>query len=181
MTECQWCKRVFKQVKKHPWRCKQRPVDLGTEPLVREETVRHSMSEQGTSQVHNHSATKGPASSVLHFHVKDKEPLASVMEITKKLMLPTAADRGVWRGIDEDLEVLCNNLTAGDDEKRLEETEKMIYSYLADRFGQETQCKGTQKHQETEKRETKALRLAKRDAKKNKKDFVAHEVFRVCK
>ncbi|MCP4494110.1 MAG: hypothetical protein GY820_43425 [Gammaproteobacteria bacterium] len=98
---CPWCKREFRQVKKHLWRCKLRPVETESEPLGRTGD-RNIISEQGTGQVDNHSATKGPASLGPHFQFKDKEPLPPAMEVTKNLKLPTAADKGIWKGIDED-------------------------------------------------------------------------------
>ena len=69
--KCQWCKRVFKHVNKHLWRCKMRPAELVTEPQARGDDIRNIMSEQGTSQVNNHSASRVPASSDIQFHYKE--------------------------------------------------------------------------------------------------------------
>ena len=72
-----------------------RPVVVETEPLARGEPAHNRMSEQETSLVNNHSATKGPASSGLHFQYKDNEPLDVKLDVTKKLKLPTAAEKGM--------------------------------------------------------------------------------------
>ena len=148
-----------------------RPAGLETEPLAqaRGETARNIMSEQGPSPVNNHSATKGPASSGLHFQYKDKEPLDVKLDVTKKLKLPTAADKGMWRGIDEDLDIiLTNGIEEHDDEKRLELTEKTVYNYLEARFGEEElrSPKATIRPKRVEDKETRTIRLSKREAKK---------------
>ncbi|MCP3680982.1 MAG: hypothetical protein GY782_12315, partial [Gammaproteobacteria bacterium] len=150
-----------------------RPAGLETEPLARGETVRNIMSEQGTSQVNNHSATKGPASSGLHFQYKDKEPLDVKLDVTKKLKLPTAAEKGMWMGIDEDLDIiLTNGIEERDDEKRLELTEKMVYNYLEARFGEEERRspKAAIRPKRMEDKETRTIRLSKREARREKKE-----------
>ena len=164
---CPWCKREFKQVKKHLWRCKLRPVETDTEPLGRTGD-RNIISEQGTGQVNNHSATKGPASSEDHFQFKDKEPLQPKIDVTKKLKLPPASDKGKWKGIDEDLVMLTFSMDEPDDEKRLEMTEKLIYSYLEADYGEEPNKK-PRKKPEKENSETKAIRVSKREARKEVK------------
>ena len=111
-------------------------METKSEPLVRTGD-RNIISEQGTGQVNNHSATKGPASLGSHFQFKDKEPLPPVMEVTKKLKLPPAADKGLWKGIDEDLVMITSSLVASDNKERLELTERNIYSYLEARFGED--------------------------------------------
>ena len=168
--KCQWCGRVFKHVNKHLWRCKMRPAELTTEPQARGDDIRNTMSEQGTSQVNNHSATMGPARSDIQFHYKDKEPPAMEIEVTKKLKLPTAAERGLWKGVDEDLIVLINSVSAEDEVARLEKVEKLIYSYLASRFSEEELKRPYTPRKVKENKETKTLRLAKREAKRQKRE-----------
>ena len=147
-----------------------RPAELTTEPQARGDDIRNTMSEQGTSQVNNHSATMGPARSDIQFHYKDKEPPAMEIEVTKKLKLPTAAERGVWKGVDEDLIVLINSVSAEDEVARLEKVEKLIYSYLASRFSEEELKRPYTPRKVKENKETKTLRLAKREAKRQKRE-----------
>ena len=88
-----------------------------TEPQARGDDIRNIMSEQGTSQVNNHSASRGPASSDIQFHYKDKEPPAVEIEVTltKKLKLPSAGEKGIWKGVEEDLLVILDSVCAEDE------------------------------------------------------------------
>ncbi|KAL5264224.1 hypothetical protein ACHWQZ_G005344 [Mnemiopsis leidyi] len=146
-----------------------RPAELVTKPQARGDDIRNTRSEQGTSQVNNHSASRGPASSDIQFHYKDKEPPAIEIEVTKKLKLPTAGEKGLWKGVEEDLLVIVDGVSAEDEGKRLDSAEKLIYSYLASRFSEDEKRPYISKG-EKENKETKILRLAKRDARKKKKD-----------
>ena len=51
----------------------------------------------------NHSAINEPACSDLRFQFIDHEPPNIEIEVTIKLKLPQAAERGMWKGMDEDL------------------------------------------------------------------------------
>ena len=51
----------------------------------------------------NHSAINEPACSDLRFQFIDHEPPNIEIEVTRKLKLPQAAERGMWKGMDEDL------------------------------------------------------------------------------
>ena len=143
-------------------------METESEPLGRTGD-RNIISEQGTGQVQYHSAAKEPVCSEDHFQSKDKEPLQPKIEITKNLKLPPASDKGVWKGIDEDLVLLINDLHAPDNEARLELTEKQIYSYLEARYGEVPNNFSQEKNPPKEESETKAIRVAKREARKDVK------------
>ena len=145
-----------------------RPAELEPEPLVRKDDIRNTMSEQEPSQEYNHSAIKEPACSNLHFQFKDHEPPNIEIEVTKKLKLPQAAERGMWKGIDEDLVMLYYEVVEKDDEKKLQKIEGKIYSYLEYRFGEEKKLFGQK--QQKENRETKAIRVSKRVARKDMRE-----------
>ena len=136
--------------------------------MVRKDDIRNTMSEQEPSQEYNHSAIKEPACSNLHFQFKDHEPPNIEIEVTKKLKLPQAAERGMWKGIDEDLVMLYYEVVEKDDEKKLQKIEGKIYSYLEYRFGEEKKLFGQK--QQKENRETKAIRVSKRVARKDMRE-----------
>lgn len=144
-----------------------RPAELETEPLVRQDVIRNNMSEQEPSLVYNHSAAQEPVRSELCFQFKDDEPQNITIHITKKLNLPKASEKAVWKGIDEDLTLLCFGIEEEDDGKRLDITENRIYSYLEARFGMDQ--KVFVKEPDKEEKETKSIRISKRLAKKSVK------------
>ena len=100
------------------------------------------------------------------FQYKDYEPANIKLETTKKLKLPRASERAVWKGIDEDLVTLCFRIDEEkDDSKRLGLVESKIYSYLEARYGLDQEV--FVKKPDMEKKETKNIRISKRLAKKD--------------
>lgn len=91
------------------------------------------------------------------------------MEVTKKLKLPPAADKGIWKGIDEDLVMITSSLVASDNKERLELTERNIYSYLEARFGEDPKKFPQKKTLQRESYETKAIRISKRQARRRRR------------
>ena len=166
-TACQYCGREFLHVNKHLWRCPKRPAERDPELLVTDVDSSNKMSEQEPSLVNNHSATKEPVRSGVCFRFKDKEPPAMIVEGKKKLKLPPAKERAVWRNIDEDLVMACLDVEAEDDAKRLDHVEARIYSYLEARYGEEEKKTFTKKKQEDT--ETRSIRVSKRLAKNSMK------------
>ena len=137
------------------------------EPQEQEVELRNTMSEQGSDQVDNHSVTKKPARSSLCFQFKDNEPPNIEVKEVKKLKLPPASNKGMWKGIDEDLVMICWDIVGGSNDERLQKTEEKVYAYLESRFGEEV--KVYDKRPVKEEGETKAIRCAKRDSRKEVK------------
>ena len=166
-TACQWCKREFVHVNKHLWRCKKRPVEPNPEPQEQEVDIRNNISEQESDQVNYHSVTKKPVCSKLRFQFKDNEPPNIKVKNMKKLKLPPASKKELWKGIDEDLVMICCDIVGGSSEEKLHKTEEKIHAYLESRFGEEVKL--YKKRPTNEDRETKTIRGAKRDARKEVK------------
>ena len=86
---------------------------------------------------------------------------------TKKLKLPPASKKELWKGIDEDLVMICGDIVGGSPEEKLHKTEEKIHTYLESRFGEEVKL--YKKRPTNEDRETRTIRGAKRDARKEVK------------
>jgi len=130
---------------------------------------RNNISEQGASQVNNHSATMGPASSINTFQHKTTEPLVPSIRSTRKLILPPASEKGRWKGVEEDLVILTCGIVETDDEERLRKTEELVYNYLDTAFGADAPTAQHVSKPIREDIESKALRVAKKTARRAKK------------
>ena len=51
--------------------------------------------------------------------------------------MPTAREKGLWKGVEDDLAVIVYGVSAEDEGKWLDRPEKLIYSYLASQFSEE--------------------------------------------
>ena len=144
-----------------------RPAEPDPEPQEQDVDFRNMMSEQVSDPVDNHSVTKKPVRSELCFQFKDNEPPNIEVETLKKLKLPPASNKGLWKGIDEDLVMICWDIVEGSYDERLRKTEEKVHAYLESRFGEEV--KKYPKRPYKEDGESKAIRCAKRDSRKEVK------------
>ena len=61
------------------------------------------------------------------FQFKDNEPPNIEVKEVKKLKLPPASNKGMWKGIDEDLVMICWDIVGGSNDERLQKTEENVY------------------------------------------------------